>query len=81
MAGSAAQEPSRPPGHEDNLGHDPRHDESATRGPANVRPGSKSVSVAPARHAPFAQQHTQIQQASPFRSGGPIGFAVLAQRT
>jgi ribonuclease E len=65
----------------DNLGHVPRHDESAAGGPVNTGPGRRFHSVAPAiRHAPFAQQHTQNPQASPVRSGEPNGFAVLAQR-
>jgi hypothetical protein len=65
----------------DNLGHVPRHDESAAGDPVVTGPGSSHVSVATAvRHAPFALQHNQIPKASPVRSGDPDGFAVLAQR-
>ncbi len=65
----------------DNLGHVPRHDESAAGGSANAGSGSRCFSVAEAiRHAPFALQHPQIPEASPVRSGEPVGFAVLAQR-
>jgi ribonuclease E len=65
----------------DNLGHVPRHDESAQGSPVFTGSSGSCVSVAPAIwHAPFALQHNQIPQASPVRSGDPIGFAVLAQR-
>ncbi len=43
-----------------------------------MRPDSASASVI-GLHAPFAQ-HSKVQQASPYRSGEPIGLAVLAQR-
>ena len=82
MGGSAARaKPFRIPEHKDNPGHVPRHDESAAGGSAEATPGSRSVSVATAtRHAPFALQHIQNPEASPVRSGDPIGHAVLAQR-
>ena len=52
----------------------PRHDERAERGP--VKAGSRRL-FASVRwlepHAPFALQHPHLQQASPHRSGEPIG--------